>query len=479
VANLLNSLLSSASALGAYDQVLQVTQNNVANASTPGYVKHRQVLLAMSFDPAGGLAGGVRAGEVQSARSDYADQSVRRQLLDLGQAQQNVATLQGVQSAFDISGDSGIPGALNTLFQSFSAWAQSPGDSIARQSVIDRANDVGTAFQQTAANLVQTAQDTERAAHQTVDTINTVVGQLRTLNQLARQSAGKDAGVDAQIHASLEELSTYINFVAVGHDDGSVSVLMNGQTPLLLDDQQYRISCKLGKADTPPPVYEGAPGSLQIIAGDGTDITAATNTGQLGALLDARNRVLPSYLGDSWQQGGLNRLATQFADRVNQLFTSGVVNNDTPPQAGVALFQYDANPTDAARTLTVDQSVKPESLAAIDTGPPPVSNGIALALSKLASPLDAADRIDGSSYTQFYGALAGSAGAAWKDADARLTMQQSAVAQAKNLREQMSGVSLDEEATILIQFQRAYEANSRLISVLNQLTEDTLNILQP
>ena len=54
MSNLLNSLLSSASALGAYDQVLQVTQNNVANASTPGFVKHRQTLLAMPFDPAAG-----------------------------------------------------------------------------------------------------------------------------------------------------------------------------------------------------------------------------------------------------------------------------------------------------------------------------------------------------------------------------------------------------------------------------------------
>ena len=35
-------------------EVLQVTQNNVANASTPGFVKHRQTLLAMPFDPAGG-----------------------------------------------------------------------------------------------------------------------------------------------------------------------------------------------------------------------------------------------------------------------------------------------------------------------------------------------------------------------------------------------------------------------------------------
>jgi len=39
-------------------------------------------------------------------------------------------------------------------------------------------------------------------------------------------------------------------------------------------------------------------------------------------------------------------------------------------------------------------------------------------------------------------------------------------------------VSLDEEATILIQFQRAYQANSRFITVLDQLTQDTIDILK-
>src|SRR3954451_6420818 len=126
MSNLLNSLSSSARALSAYEQVLQVTQNNVANASTPGYVKHRQALVAIPFDPGTGLSGGVQAGEVQSARSLYGDQSVRRQVVLLGQAEQDVASLTALQSTFDIGGDSGIPSALNGLFQSFSAWAQSP-----------------------------------------------------------------------------------------------------------------------------------------------------------------------------------------------------------------------------------------------------------------------------------------------------------------------------------------------------------------
>src|SRR5215472_1709301 len=136
MANILSSLVSSANALSTYDQVLEVTQNNVANANTPGFVKQRQALLAMRFDPSIGMDGGVRAGEVESSRNEYADQAVRRQDTLLGQTQQDVNSLTSIQSLFDISGDSGIPQGLNALFQSFSAWGQSPNDTIARQNVI-------------------------------------------------------------------------------------------------------------------------------------------------------------------------------------------------------------------------------------------------------------------------------------------------------------------------------------------------------
>jgi flagellar hook-associated protein 1 FlgK len=479
MSNLLNSLLSSANALSAYDQVLQVTQNNVANASTPGFVKHRQSLLSMPFEPASGLNGGVRAGEVESARSTYADQAVRRQIVLLGQAQQDVQSLTGIQSVFDISGDSGLPKALDDLFSSFSAWGQSPNDTVARQTVIERATDVATAFQQTAGNLAQAQQDTEHAVAETVDSINTLSTKLQTLNKLASQGSRADSGLDAQIHSTLEDLAQYVSFTAIEQDDGEVSVLLNSQTPLVVGDQQYALHIQFRQPESPAPLYPGAPGSLRLLASDGSDITDQTTTGQLGALLDARNRVLPSYLGDAGQQGDLNRMAEQFASRVNQLLTSGNVSDGPPPQTGVPLFTYDAGTTNAARSMTVDPTtIKPELLAAIQPGPPYVSNGVPLALSSLASPRNSADEIDGASFNQFYGRLAAGVGSALDDANSRLAVQQSAVAQSKNLRDQMSGVSLDEEASILIQFQRAYEANSRLISVLDQLTEDAIKILQ-
>jgi flagellar hook-associated protein 1 FlgK len=46
------------------------------------------------------------------------------------------------------------------------------------------------------------------------------------------------------------------------------------------------------------------------------------------------------------------------------------------------------------------------------------------------------------------------------------------------MRQQTSGVSLDEQATLLVEFQRAYQANAQLFSVLNSLTQTTVNMLQ-
>src|SRR5260370_23562981 len=156
---LLATLGSSSGALDAIDQVLQVTQNNVANASTPGYAKQRLSLDALPFHPSVGAAGGVRAGQIHSARDQYAEQSVRRETTLLGNAQQSVGGLTSLQSLFDVSGQSAIPDALNHLFQSFSAWAQSPSDTVARQTVIQRATRLSNSFQQPSARLGGVAHD--------------------------------------------------------------------------------------------------------------------------------------------------------------------------------------------------------------------------------------------------------------------------------------------------------------------------------
>src|SRR5579863_6903728 len=112
MSSILSTLLMSAGAMNAFDQALQVTQNNVANASTPGYVDQTQTFVGLEFDPQKGAAGGVMAGEVTSARNEYAEQAVQQQASNLGQANQNVSSLTELQNNFDITGNTGLTYAL-------------------------------------------------------------------------------------------------------------------------------------------------------------------------------------------------------------------------------------------------------------------------------------------------------------------------------------------------------------------------------
>ena len=481
MANLLATLQNSASALDAYDRVLEVTQNNVVNASTPGYVRLSLPLQALAFDPAAGLSGGVLPGNLQSARDEYAEQAVRRHNTALGAEQQTTSSLSSLQPIFDISGNSGIPNALNRFFQSASAWGQSPNSTAARQTVIDRATELAQSFQSAAGSLQTLAQDTESQLRGSVDHVNQLVAQIRTYNQAAMQigSGSADLGMDSQVHATLEQLAQLVSFTATRQTDGTTSILLNGATPLLIGDRQYSIQIAMQVPATPPPVNANPPASARLLASDGADITARTTDGQLGALLDIRNRVLPSYTGDAYQAGDLNRMAQEFADRINAILTGGHISDGPPPVMGAPLFQYDgAHPTSAAQTLTVAPSFTPALLAAIEPGPPYVSNGVPLALSQMATPTDILDEIDGVSYSEFYGQMAANIGSLLQSAQDGQQVQQSLVAQARNLRHQISGVSLDAEAMTLVEFQRAYQANSRFITVLDELTQETINILR-
>jgi len=59
----------------------------------------------------------------------------------------------------------------------------------------------------------------------------------------------------------------------------------------------------------------------------------------------------------------------------------------------------------------------------------------------------------------------------------QMNVQQQVLAQARNLRSEASGVSLNDQAAQMLQFQKAYEAASKMVTVLDQLTQDTINML--
>ena len=107
-----------------------------------------------------------------------------------------------------------------------------------------------------------------------------------------------------------------------------------------------------------------------------------------------------------------------------------------------------------------------------------MSNGIPLQLAGLATPQTAADEVANVSFTQFYGNLAATLGSAISGAQNDQTTRQELVTQSQDLRQQTSGVSLDAEAIKVLEFQRSYQAVSKMVTILDNLTQTVINMLQ-
>jgi flagellar hook-associated protein 1 len=478
MSNLLASLSTSGNALNIFQQALDVVQNNVSNASTPGYAKQQINLTAMPFDVAGGLAGGVAARGLSNSRDEYAEEAVRSQTQLLGQYTAQSQATDTIQSFFDASGTSGVPAAFNNLLQSFSAWSATPNDGTARQTVLSSAAALADSIRGLSDSLGGTAIDLDGQIGSTVSQINNIATQIQAYNHQRLTAADSDPGTDAQVHNALETLSQFTDFTAVTQSDGTITVLLNGGAPLVIGDQQYPISANIGVDQQPPPINLNSPPTSHILDWQGHDITAQVAGGQLGGLLDVRNRVLPSMIGDSQQAGSLNQFAKSLADTVNQILQAGTVSSESGAANGAALFTYDASDATAvAASLRMNSAISPDQLAPVDsTG---VANGNATLLASLGSSTSKLGLIGGLTLGQYFARITSNAGQENQTAANSAQAQQQVVAQAKSLRDRISGVSLDEEAINVMKFQRAYQAAAQVITVLNNLADTTLGMIQP
>jgi flagellar hook-associated protein 1 len=448
------SLINSADALQVYSDALDVIQNNVTNANTPGYVEQTPTLVAQPFDLTTGAPGGVGLGPTQSSRNQYAEQNVRTEQTAYSYDQQQVSDLSTAQNYFSLSTTSGIGPDISSLFNSFSALSVTPNDTVARQTVLNDATTVAQDFNDAASGLLSQANNLQQATTSTITAINQLGGTIAELNsQHSLDSTGQvDAGVDAQLNSSLDQLSQYVNFSVLQQPDGEISVYLGGQTPLVLGQQSYAIQ---GDFSTP---------QTAILSSSGTDITDQLTGGQLGAQLNDSNNVLPSYVS------GLNTLAQTLADQVNGALNQGIDENGAAPTTN--LFSYDAT-TGAALTLAVNP-LTPDQIAAATPGAPG-GNGNALAVAALAN----SQVVGGYTFAQAYGNLGGQVGSDLSTAQNNSTTDQSLLSQAQSLRQQVSGVSLDSEAVNLMQYERSYDAISKMLGVLTSLTLDVVNLLPP
>ncbi len=118
-------------------------------------------------------------------------------------------------------------------------------------------------------------------------------------------------------------------------------------------------------------------------------------------------------------------------------------------------------------------NIRPIQIAAADPNSPGGNHNI----NALAA-LSDAELIEGATLSGYVARLTAQFGGAAAETYSRLETQQQVTVAAENLRDNFSGVDLNEEAVYLLQFEEGYQAMLRVIQVVNQLSDDLLNLVR-
>jgi len=446
------------SGMDAAREELDVTGNNIANASTAGYVRERVDLASEPAPaptlvvPGGGAGQGVEilgTTRLVDANADVQDLSSQGLASAASETQ---SLLNEAQAALNEPGSTGISSQLSTFWSQWDAVANNPTDQAARTTLLSTATSLATTFNQTSAALDQVRSSASQGALSDVQQINTLAAKVAQLNSevVAAQAGGTAAaGLADQRSNVVNQLAQLVGVSTRQESNGSLDVLVGSE--LLVQDTS---------AATITATTDPATGQLTMTWPDKSNLAAG---GSLGAVAQAVNTTIPGYLSQ------LDSAATALENTVNTQQAAGVTwtNVGTPSQAsspGQAIFAGTG-----AVGLAVAPGMTAAGIAAGSASAGPADGSNALAMAELGSAPNGADAI----YRGFVGQVGTDVATASTQATATATIQ----TQADANRQSSEGVNLDEELANMTQFQVAYSASAKYLSTVDQTIQTLLTMI--
>ena len=450
----LNGSLSIAlGALSVSQEALATTSNNVANANTPGYARERADLAAGDPVVYGSLAygTGVVMQKIESLRDPILEIQLNQETQQQSAINASLTELQQIQTQFG-SASSGIGADISNFFNSLQQLSPDPSNQALRQSVLTAAGNLATDFNTVANNLRTQRGNLDLEVEQSVGGVNTLTKQIASVDgQIsALQNAGQSAGTLVDQQTSLiRQLSGLIDVQVIPTDHGITLATSNGTT-LVSGSQSFALSTQ-----------QGADGVQHIMAGS-EDITGSLKGGSLAGMIQIRDQEIPG-IGTS-----LDQLAAGLATNLNAANAQGTDLNGS--RGGNLFVAPPAGGVGAAAALTVN--ITDPSLIAASSDGTTGSNGNLANLSAVASQAVA----NGQTPIDFYSNIVFQVGSTTSNTSADADASNLILQKLQDQRGSVSGVSLDEEAANLIQYQTAYQAAARVVSTVNNLLSDAVNL---
>jgi flagellar hook-associated protein 1 FlgK len=448
-------------ALLTQQKAIDVTSHNIANVNTPGYSRQRLHMETSEpfSDSPGQIGTGVRAAEIQSVYDRFLSVQINSENESLGEWEAKKEALEKVEMVLDESSGHGLSQAMSDFWNAWQDLANSPSGQTERVSLVDKSQILASTFNNMAANMEQIREGIDTSLVGAVEEINGIAEQISGLNQRIQMAEGDDQNPNDlrdKRDVLLSELSSIIDITSFEGNDGKVTVLVGGGMPLVEGITFRELSTETNAEGLQDILWMDSKGNPE-------NITAMISGGKLGGWLDARDASIPEYLN------GLDAMAAGIVQEVNNLHTSGFGLDGS---TGNTFFDG-SSASDIAVNSDVCDDVNMVAAAGAASGVPG-DNSKAIAIANLQHEL----MMNGNTATfdDYYNSVVADVGFAVQEANMNYDNQSAILDQLNSYRESVSGVSLDEEMVNLIKFQHAYEAAAKLISTVDELLTNLLDM---
>ena len=453
MSGLYGSLSIALSALASSQQALETTANNVANANTPGYSRQRSVLepaLPVNYGPLT-FGTGVVISKIESLRDPILEIQLNQQTQHQSRLDTELQQLQQIQTGFG-SASSGIGADITKFFNALQQLSPDPTNLALRQAVLTAAGNLATDFNLSATNLQTQGSNLNQSVTESIGEVNTLTAEIASVNQqisyLENVHQNASSLVDQQT-SLIRKLSSLIDVQVIPTDQG-ISLTTSSGAPLVSGGQSFALSTDLASN-----------GSERVMSGS-QDITNTLTGGSLAGTIHIRDVQIPGMLGQLDQLAAVLSTALNTANHAGYDLSGNLGGNlfVAPPVGGVG----------AASGIRL--AITDPTLLAASTDGTPGSNGNLATLSAVHDQ----GVVNGQTPLEYYSNTVFQVGSTASNTSADASAADQILRQLQDQRGSVSGVSLDEEAANMVQFQTAYQAAARVVSTVNALLSDAVNL---
>ena len=466
-----NSLASSRTAA-------EVTGHNLANASNPAYARQRvRLVSAPSLPTTEGPQGtGANVAGFEQIRDKTLDKYLvsekyltgyySSKLQTLNQAQARLGQILDRQTVDPKSGkieQTGLAERLTDFFNTFQSLSSAPTSNTERRLAVVSGEELSDRIKRAHDRLNALRTDINSEITDSATEVNRLLQSISVVSQRIGASETTETGLANELRDTrqmwYEELAQYTDFNYTENSDGQMTLTVAGQEFIKEDTlvDQFQATTV---TDNPTAVQQGMTYIKPI---NKTGLLNVTG-GKIKGLIDARDVTIYNI------QDEINKVAANMITEVNALHITGFDLNG----ANDNTLKFFTGTGAADMGVNATLVANPQRIQASAYANEPGDNTVSRQIAGLAQ--KAVTNLNNLTFNQRYGNAVAQFGQSIANVESHLNAQEAVERMLLKQRDTVSGVSIDEEVANLMIYQRAFQASSRLITTVNTMLGDLLNM---